>query len=103
MTTPSWAWPDFGIGLALVALFGIVMFATGIWFLVDLRRLMRNNAMISSQTIFVSLFTIPVACIVIWIAYSSANKQRLLRGECHYTVARVYENRRIKGDEISRF
>ncbi|WP_223648595.1 hypothetical protein [Hymenobacter psoromatis] len=38
-----------------------------------------------------------------WTAYASANKNRLLRGECRYTVARVYENRRIKGAKVSRY
>lgn len=38
-----------------------------------------------------------------WSAYSAANKNRLLRGECRYTVARVYENTRIKGAKVSRY
>ncbi|MGI4872196.1 MAG: hypothetical protein ACRYFX_13600 [Janthinobacterium lividum] len=38
-----------------------------------------------------------------WTVYASANKNRLLRGECHYTVAQVYENTRIKGAKVSRY
>jgi hypothetical protein len=94
---------DFGVGMALVMLFGIAAFIGGIWYMVDLRRLMLTQPTVSGTDLFAPFAGLLLGVGLTGIAYTAANKHRLLRGECRYTVARVYENRRIKGDEISRF
>jgi hypothetical protein len=94
---------DFGVGMALVMLFGIAAFIGGIWYMVDLRRLMLTQPTVSGIDLFAPFAGLLLGVGLTGIAYTAAYKHRLLRGECRYTVARVYENRRIKGDEISRF
>jgi hypothetical protein len=79
------------------------MFAAGIWFLIDLRRLMLTKPTVSGRDLFSPLAGMLMGVFLTGGAYVNANKHRLLRGECRYTVARVYENWRFKGDEESRF
>jgi hypothetical protein len=102
MTAPSWTWADFGVGMTLVALFGIAAFAAGVWYLIDLRRLMLTQPTVSGHELFAPFAGILLGTALMLMAYLSSNEQRLLRGECRYTIARVYENRRIKGDKVSR-
>ena len=103
MTIPPWTWEDVDGTTVFFGLFGLVALVAGIWFVIDLVRLVRTNSMMSNRDLFAPIIGIPFALALLWGAHMRANKHRLLRGECRYTVARVYENRRIKGDEISRF
>jgi hypothetical protein len=103
MKSPSWTWADFGITMAVVMLFGSVMFVIGVYSLINLRRLLLTQPMVSGRQLFAPFAGILSGVVITWIAYTAANKHRLLRGECRYTVAQVYENWRYKGDKESRF
>ena len=99
----SWIWADFGLAEWLTSLFAFFVFCSGVWSIGELRRLALADEMISGKELFSTFAAFPIALLCGWWAYSGAKEHRLLRGECRYTAARVYENWRYKGDEESRF
>jgi hypothetical protein len=76
----------------------------GTWsLLTDAVQLLRGVKPVNPYTLLLTLAAPFVTGGAAWTAYSAANKNRLLRGECRYTVAQVYENTRIKGAKVSRY
>lgn len=103
MTTNPWTWADIGGVDIVFGLFSLAVFVLGIGLLIEYRRLALSDGTLSGSQLLGTFAAIPLALALGWIAYGGANDHRLLRGECRYTVARVYENWRYKGDEESRF
>ena len=69
----------------------------------EVLKMVRGKLPVNPYRLFVALIALPITFGAGWSAYTSANRNRLLRGECRYTVAQVYENRRIKGAKVSRY
>lgn len=103
MMPNPWIWDDIGGATIIFGLCALGALITGIGLWLEFRRLAFAHAMISGQQLAGTYTTIPLAVALAWVAYAEANEHRLLRGECRYTVAWVYENHRYKGDQESRF
>ena len=103
MMPNPWIWADIGGATIIFGLCALGAFIAGIGLWLEFRRLAFAQAMISGQQLVGTYTTIPLAVALAWVAYAEANEHRLLRGECRYTVAWVYENHHHKGDQESRF
>lgn len=96
-------WSDIGVVTVLAGLATPVMLY-GMWgLLTDAAQMLQGKQPIRPYALLLTLAAPLVTGGAAWTAYSAANKNRLLRGECRYTVAQVYENTRIKGAKVSRY
>ncbi len=96
-------WVDVSGVDIVFGLFALLSLITGIQLLREYHRLALADGMISGKDLLGTFAPWPLACLLGWVAYTNVNEHHLLRGECRYTAARVYQNRRYKGDQESRF
>jgi hypothetical protein len=71
--------------------------------LVGVVKMLQGKKTVNPYTLLLTLAAPFMTGATAWAAYSAVNKNRLLRGDCRYTVAQVYENTRIKGAKVSRY
>ena len=96
-------WSDIGAATIVGGLISLFMGYTT-WGLVgDVSQMLRGKKPLNPYVLFLTVAAFPMTAGIAWSCYSAANKNRLLRGECRYTVAQVYENTRIKGAKVSRY
>lgn len=93
MTTPAWIWEDFGTGSVVTGCCGVAFFVFDVLGMLHLHRSPpADNIRESDQTAFASFSGIVWGLMFVAVTYTKANEHRLLRGECRYTIARVYEH-----------
>lgn len=96
-------WSDIGAVTIVVGLISLFLGYSTWGLLADVGQMLRGNKPLNPYVLLLAIAAPIVTSAAAWSAYSAANKNRLLRGECRYTVARVYENTRIKGAKVSRY
>ena len=97
------AWADvrgLDIGFAVAALLVLVVSLKS---LLDWLRAARQHGTVTGQTLLNAIGGPLLALGLCLLAYNGVHRRQLLGGETRYTAARVYQNRRFKGDPESRF
>jgi hypothetical protein len=103
MLAITWAWADLGVAGAVWGLLALGALYFGLVLLADLRRLLKAKAPVSGRTLLGTVAPFVVAVVLARWGYEGVRERQLQRGEWRYTVARIYENTRFKGNQESRF